>query len=92
MHVKPVEIYSDETNSAVMRHPDRAFPGLLVQGDTLYALCQLADAVCVGLTPADPAYPAANKLRNALWSCLNHYKSVLDDHDIGLPFSERPIS
>ena len=33
-----VEIYSDKTNAAVLRHPGRHFPGVLVQGDDLYAL------------------------------------------------------
>src|SRR5262245_1747536 len=39
MHVEQVEIYSDVSNAAVMRHPGRRFPGVLVQGDTLYTLC-----------------------------------------------------
>ncbi len=30
-----VEIYSDVSNYAVMRHPDRNFPGSLIQGDSL---------------------------------------------------------
>lgn len=35
MRVADCEIYDDETNLAVMRHPDRQYPGLLIQGDTL---------------------------------------------------------
>jgi Family of unknown function (DUF6959) len=31
MHVEPVEIYSDQTNAAIMRHPGRRFPGVLIQ-------------------------------------------------------------
>jgi hypothetical protein len=46
MRVEPVEILSDRTNAAVMRHPGRRFPDVLVQGDTLYTLCQAADAAC----------------------------------------------
>ena len=38
MHVESVEIYSDATNAAVMRHPGRRFPGMLIQGDTLHSL------------------------------------------------------
>jgi hypothetical protein len=34
MHVEKVEIYSDKTNSAVLRHPARKFPGVLIQGAT----------------------------------------------------------
>lgn len=36
MRVEPVEIYSDATNAAVMRHPGRHVPGFLIQGDSLY--------------------------------------------------------
>jgi hypothetical protein len=46
MRVEPVEIYSDQTNAAVMRHPDRHFPGVLVQGDTLWTMCGRADEAC----------------------------------------------
>jgi hypothetical protein len=85
-----VEIYSDMTNAAVMRHPDRRFPGVLVQGDTLYALCHSADALCRDARGAlpDDTYAEMNDLRNRLWSFLVHYKQVLGDHDIPLPFSE----
>ncbi len=46
MHTESVEIYSDATNSAVMRHPGRRFPGVLVQGDTLHSMCVAADEAC----------------------------------------------
>jgi len=35
MRTENVEILSDRTNTAVMRHPGRRFPGVLVQGDSL---------------------------------------------------------
>ncbi|WP_425506589.1 DUF6959 family protein [Sphingomonas kyeonggiensis] len=38
MRTELIEIYSDATNAAVMRHPGRQFPGMLIQGDTLYSL------------------------------------------------------
>ena len=90
MHIGNVEIYSDQTNAAVMRHPERRFPGVLVQGDSLYSLCVQADDACAAakgkLVP--DAYGELNDLRNALWGYLNHYKSVLGEHQIQLPFSE----
>jgi hypothetical protein len=92
MHVEQVEIYSDQTNAAVMRHPGRHFPGVLIQGDTLYTLCRGADVICAAAkTRLDPdAYGEANDLRNALWAFLSHYKVVLGEHGIPLPFSESP--
>jgi hypothetical protein len=91
MRIEQVEIYSDATNQAIVRHPDRKFPGVLFQGDTLYGLCQIADAACERLTRNNAAYDDVNQLRNALWTGLNHYKSVLAEHNIQLPFSEQPV-
>ena len=90
MRAEVVEIYSDQTNAAVLRHPNRRFPGVLVQGDTLYSMCQRADDICKktrGAVPSD-AYQELNHLRNHLWSLLNHYKVVLGEHQIPLPFSQ----
>lgn len=91
MRVEPVEIYADTTNAAVMRHPGRRFPGILIQGDTLHSLCCLADDVCLSTDRHSSGYERANELRNKLWSALNHYKTVLGENEIPLPFSERPM-
>ena len=90
MHIRDVEIYSDQSNATVMRHPDRRFPGVLVQGDSLYSLCAQADDACIVARDKldSDAYGELNELRNVLWGYLNHYKSVLDEHQIRLPFSE----
>jgi hypothetical protein len=91
MHIESVEIYSDQTNAAVLRHPGRKFPGVLLQGDSLYALCMQADAACIEERDSlSSVNDELNDLRNRLWGLLNHYKSVLDEHGIPLPFSEQP--
>jgi hypothetical protein len=92
MHVEQVEIYSDASNLAVLRHPGRRFPGLLIQGDTLYTLCFAADEACrlARQHGCSEVLDEINELRNTLWSRLNHYKQVLAEHDIELPFSELP--
>jgi hypothetical protein len=93
MHVEPVEIYSDAVNAAVMRHPGRKFPGVLIQGDTLSILCRRADALCADSREKleKEEFDELNSLRNALWGLLTHYKMVLGEHEIQLPFSEIPI-
>ncbi len=88
MRVEQVEIYSDTINAAVLRHPGRRFPGVLVQGDTLWTLCQRADAACMagqGRLTAE-SYAELNGLRNALQGLLTRYKVTLAEHDIPLPF------
>lgn len=88
MRVDSVEIFSDQTNAAIMRHPGRNFPGVLIQGDTLYNLCRQADQACSDVGRGKPGYDELNDLRNALWSYLNHYKATLLQHEMKLPFSE----
>lgn len=90
MRSEAVEILSDQTNAAVMRHPGRAFPGVLLQGDSLYGLCQRADLACRQVGRGEPGFAELNDLRNILWSYLNHYKATLQDHGMELPFSEHP--
>jgi Family of unknown function (DUF6959) len=90
MHVENVEIFSDQTNAAIMRHPGRAFPGVLIQGDTLYGLCKQADAACKKAGRRSPEFSELNELRNSLWAFLVHYKSTLVEHDMQLPFNEVP--
>ena len=91
MHVEPVEIYSDATNRAVLRHPGRKFPGVLIQGDSLHILCRQADRVCsTGRDSLDEeSYIELNDLRNALWGYLTHYKKILVEHGIQMPFNEQ---
>ncbi|HTK83475.1 MAG TPA: hypothetical protein VL625_00180 [Patescibacteria group bacterium] len=90
MRSESVEIFSDTTNAAIMRHPGRRFPGVLIQGDTLYALCSRVDSLCNEIGKTSKGYKEANEIRNELWEYLNQYKNVLIEHKIQLPFSDRP--
>lgn len=86
MHIQNVEIYSDQSNMPVVRYPGRNFPGLLVQGDTLHALCaQAAQALS-----DSPDSEELQELHGNLVTMLEHYKSVLVGHQINLPFVENP--
>jgi hypothetical protein len=40
MHIDPVEIYSDASNAAVMRHPGRRFPACLFKATRYPAFAQ----------------------------------------------------
>ena len=90
MRVESVEIYSDATNAAVMRHPGRRFPGVLLQGDTLHSMCRRLDIVCEAARRPYrmEEYQELNNIRNGMWDLLLHYKRVLQAHGMPLPFSE----
>lgn len=92
MKIEPVEIYSDASNFAVMRHPGRRFPGALVQGDSLQLLCSAAEAAEKALKAGDAARAGdyLSELSGALRARLDHYGQVLTDHGLELPYSERP--
>jgi len=87
MRIENVEIYSDQINMPVIRHPGREFPGLLVQGDTLHALCaQAAEA----LSDSPDALGELQDLHGRLLGMLAHYRAVLHEHRVSLPFAETP--
>ncbi len=88
MRRETVEIYSDASNAAVLRHPGRKFPGTLVQGDTLHSLCHLFDKALEELDRSESAYEDLSEIRNMLWAYKNHYNKVLLEHGMPLPFSE----
>jgi len=87
MRTEHVDIYSDTTNQAILRHPARRFPGVLIQGDTLK---HLHDQVVSALNETSPSNEEASfSLRNVhefLGDCLDHYRAVLRHHNIELPF------
>lgn len=90
MRTAPVEIYSDASNQVVLRHPGRRFPGVLVQGDTLKIL---HSEVVAGLNEArdllsEDARLDLEHVRDFLGDCLEHYRTVLREHSIELPFAE----
>ena len=90
MYTATVEVFSDQSNAAVMRHPRRKYPGVLVQGDTLHSLYAAADACCKQLHDSldDDTSARMIDLRDHLRSLVNHYKAVLGEHKIPLPFSD----
>jgi hypothetical protein len=58
----------------------------LIQGDTLHRLCAAAEAICSSIHPAAPCRSDAEELRDSLKQRLDHYKAVLAEHGIPLPF------
>ncbi len=90
MKKEEVEIYSDTSNLAVMRHPDREFPGSLIQGDSLHILLQNVKEAKEELISGDSneAKEILDDVIEDLTYRLSHYKKVLKEHSLDLPFFE----
>jgi hypothetical protein len=87
MRTESVEIYSDASNAAIIRHPGRVFPGVLVQGDTLRNLCKDAADLVAALERGDPdAIEYAMDLNERLEAFLQHYQRVMEAHGLKLPY------
>ena len=89
MRTEPVEIYSDAVNAAVMRHPGRTFPGILIQGDTLHNLSTLAAEALALAEPRSELQALLAELSEQLQQRVHLYKHVLIDHGLELPFVDR---
>jgi uncharacterized protein DUF6959 len=89
MEIESVEIYSDASNMAVMKHPGRAFPGVLVQGDTLHTMvASLRYVIGNGGCLNEEAAGRLREVVERLEGMLAHYRSVLVANHMQLPFRE----
>jgi hypothetical protein len=85
MRTEAVEIYSDAINAAVMRHPGRKFPGMLIQGDTLRNLSRLAANALAGAQPESDHWYDLKELTDDLQSRVDFYAQVMREHGQPLP-------
>ncbi len=87
MRTETVEIYSDASNAAVIRHPGRQFPGMLIQGDTLHNLSKMATAALAGAVPDTDHWYDLQELADALRLRTEFYIRVMREHELELPFT-----
>jgi hypothetical protein len=90
METKPVEIFSEASNFAIVRVPSRRFPGSVVQGDSLSILLGNAKTVWekVKASSDEDLVGAAQELVESLQSRLDHYERVLTEHGVELPYAK----
>lgn len=80
-----MEILRDECNRPIVKHPGRAFPGILLQGDTIYAHYRSLSRIRAMLT--------SNSLSEDRFAeALEELDEVLTDIDDLLKYYEREIS
>jgi hypothetical protein len=90
VELKSVEVFSEASNYGIVRMPGRAYPGCVVQGDTLASLCRTARRVLRLALQAGEGELAdeAEMLVEQLEDRLRHYESVLTQHSIPFPYSK----
>ena len=93
MELRTLEVYSEDTNYAVIKPPDRNFPGAVIQGDSLSILCNLAVSIARRVrdgAPQDIEFLGdLEDLVESLVGRLLHYQQVLQSHNIHLPYARR---
>jgi hypothetical protein len=86
-----VRLLADVVNAVVLITPGRNFPGMVIQGDSLRGLHRLAVRVqeLAHALQNSELEDEADELRERLEERIVLYESVLDRHDIPLPYPDR---
>ena len=85
-----VELLSEAANNAVLRLPGRAYPGIVVQGDSLKILCGLAEELhaLAQDNQCEAIADLAHEIKELLTGRLAHYEAALDAHHVTLPYAQ----
>lgn len=83
-----LEVYSQAINQAVVKMPQRRFPGLVIQGDTMSILVTLAETIYERAKKSSDSelLEEADELKDRLKAFLLHYETVLGAHQLDLPY------
>ena len=86
-----LEVFSEESNVGIVRMPGRAFPGCVVQGDSLSILVDLATELSDSIAEfgSDEMVEVVTQLLGQLRGRLAHYESVLLANEMDLPYSRK---
>jgi len=84
-----LEMWSEQVNSAVVRVPGRRFPGVVIQGDSLSILFDLAMYLTEHLPSSADAElrDAAESLAEKLFWHVTNYESALGSRGVSLPYT-----
>ena len=84
-----MEMLSQTVNSPIVRIPGRAFPGVVIQGDSLRILYDLAEEILEYLKKGElpELEGATTELKELLTGYLLNYEAVLKQHKLALPYT-----
>lgn len=82
-------LLSQPTNFAVVQLPGRSFPGVVIQGDSLFSIVKSVSRLqqLLGSNELDELEVEIEDIRECLSSALAHYESVCKREGISLPYS-----
>ena len=82
-----VEIFAEESNFVVLRVPERRYPGVLIQGDSLSGIVgELKGAIDLFESDREEALGCLKlAFENLKWR-LDDYQRVCVENKVGLPF------
>ncbi|QWP78957.1 hypothetical protein J5226_11445 [Lysobacter sp. K5869] len=85
-----VDLLDPTSNSAIVKLSTRAFPGVVLQGDTLHSLYRRANTALSALDPDTQSheYNSLELVVDTLRGCLDVYEETLARHGYSLPYFE----
>jgi hypothetical protein len=92
MEYMELEVYSQSINRGVIRMPSQNFPGLLLQGETLSSLLNLAKSIYEksSTTTDTGLVDTSRELMESIQKLVSHYETTLSKHNIPLPYATIP--
>ncbi len=89
MEIESLEVYSRDSNFAVIKPPGRHYPGAVIQGDSLGILCRnvlrIVEHINNDDTASEDFLGEIEDLANSLIDRILHYQGVLEEHGIDFP-------
>ena len=84
-----VESLSEASNYAIIKLPERKYPALLIQGDSLRILLDLAQEIqrMVRNSSDEELRSTVDELAEQLSSRVEHYEQVLTNEHMDLPYT-----
>ena len=80
------ELLTPPQNYAVVQLPERQYPGVVIQGDSLFNLARLLEEAA-DRVDRDERDACLTEAREILEGALSKYERVLDERSITLPYS-----
>ena len=89
MKIVSTELLAQHGNCAIIRLPERRFPGVLIQGDSLSRLVEQMRSIeqQVRSLGESELSEDINEVRELLEGVLQHYELALKAHEIDLPYT-----